>query len=399
MKDQIICHTYIGLWCLYNLQGTLYETGNIVSRLSLAILLVMSLYYFGLVNTKYKLPRPLNILSILICIWTIYGMIRMLFGGGTGGIIDAAQPFEYIKAIYIALLPIYVFYYFSRKGVLTEKILKIWFFVFVIVAFSDYYENKQRELEFLYEIRSSREEIVNNAGYIILSLFPLLALFQKKPVLQYSILGVCMYFILLGYKRGAIIAAVLCAVWMIVQSLRDKSKNNFKRIFTRVILTAAIIVVSIYVVQSLMQSSDFFINRLDATKEGDTSNRDILYGRISDYLINETNPFFLLFGNGADATLRIFSCYAHNDWLEIAIDNGLITLLLYAAYWLSLIVTYFKGDKTSLTSMMLGMFIIIYLFKTMFSMSYNSIPMYATCALGYALANIGYKKRLYRNPS
>lgn len=398
MKSKTICNLYISFWCLYNLQGTLYETGSILSRVLLGILLIVSLYYYALVSFTFYIPKSLKLLSVLIAIWTVYGVFRLLFGGGTGGIIDAAQPFEYIKAIYISLLPIYVFYYFSRKGIITEKYLFWWFFAFLIVALSDYYENKQRELEFLAQIGSSREEITNNAGYIILSLFPLLSLFQKKPVVQYSILGVCMWLILMGFKRGAIIAAIICAVWMIYQSLKEESKikkKSYRRIFTRVLLTVGIIFVAIYAVQYVMQTSDFFVLRLDATREGDSSNRDYLYGMMYNYLVNEQNAFTLLFGNGADATLRIFSVYAHNDWLEIAVDNGLIVVLLYLFYWISLIKLFINGKKPSMPAMMLGMFVIIYLFKTMFSMSYNSIPMYATCALGYALANIEIKSKLH----
>ena len=104
-----------------------------------------------------------------------------------------------------------------------------------------------------------------------------------------------------------------------------------------------------------------------------------------------------LFGNGAYGTIQLYFNYAHNDWLEIAIDNGLIVLILYAAFWISLIAMLFKGKRGTTTTLMLGMFIIIYFIRTMISMSYNSISLYAACALGYALAYYEMKDGLKPN--
>ena len=144
-----------------------------------------------------------------------------------------------------------------------------------------------------------------------------------------------------------------------------------------------------------MMTDDYFVFRLEQTLEGNTSGRDDIYNQYYDFFANQTNIFNYLFGNGAYATLKVFDNYAHNDWLEIAIDNGLIIVSIFAIYWVSLILYFFKNRRVDRTmSSMLALFILIYFIKSFFSMSYDQTPPFASCALGYALAYLENKKRI-----
>jgi hypothetical protein len=98
------------------------------------------------------------------------------------------------------------------------------------------------------------------------------------------------------------------------------------------------------------------------------------------------SPLDYLVGLGANGTLKIYYNVAHNDWLEIAIDNGAIMLMLYFAYWHSMLKMFIRGNNRNMSNMMFGMFVIIYLFKSFFSFSYSDVPIYSACAIGYAFA-------------
>lgn len=391
--NKLIPNIYISLWIVYSLQGTLYTSGGMISRLLLVVLMLVSLYYFCYANLKYKLPTPLRILSILVIAWSFYGVFPILFG--TGRTAFPVLSYSYLRAIYISLLPIYCFYVFFKQRSLDEKNIKVWFFFFLVTATFNYFRYQTNALT-----DSSDEEITNNVGYVFLSLLPLLPLFGRKPIIQYGLLAICFYFILVGFKRGAILIGVLCAGWMISRTLRSKQLGGRKlsrRRFLLILMVFVTIGLGVYLIRDLLASSDYFKYRLEMTLEGSSSRRDLLYTFFFNHFIHETNLMRFLFGNGAYGTIQLYFNYAHNDWLEIAIDNGLIVLILYAAFWISLIAMLFKGKRGTTTTLMLGMFIIIYFIRTMISMSYNSITLYAACALGYALAYYEMKDGLKPN--
>ena len=376
------------MWLLYNLQGFLIPVGGMTSRTLLLLILVISLYYFVFANFRLKLPKPLKILSILVAIFTLYGLEPILFG--TGDLAFKVAPFGYLKTILISLLPIYAFYVFFNQGWLSEKGIMRWTVVFVAVAIGQYYIGRQQLMERIIEAGSNREEFTNNAGYILVSVLPLLTLFWRKPFFQYVLLGVCMLYVLMGFKRGAILSGALCSIWLIFNSFSAESgsyRSGGRQMFARFLLTVIIIAGAVYAVQRVMMTSDYFNYRVQQTVEGDSSLRDINYNFFWNHFISETSPLRFLFGYGANGTLKIWSNYAHNDWLEIAINNGLFVLLIYAYYWISLIRMFFKGNRRSVHVIMLGMFIIIYFIRSIFSMSYGDITIYAASALAYAMVN------------
>ncbi len=382
-----IPHIYIFLWIVYSLQGTLYLSGSWTSRLLLVVLVAVSLFFYCYANIKFKLPTAMRILSVLVLAWSFYGIQPILIGTGTTAF--PVLSYSYLRAIYISILPIYSFYVFVKKGLLDENAIKRWFFVFLITAIINYFQYQNDAL-----VNSLDDEITNNVGYAFLSLLPLLPLFCKKPIIQYGLLAICFYFILIGFKRGAIFAGVLCTVWMVFRTLKEVQLGGRRHSLRRIVLVLIVLIsisLGVVFVRDLLVSSDYFVYRLEKTLEGSSSNRDLLYSFFFSHFIHETNPIKFLFGNGAYGTIKLYFNFAHNDWLEIAIDNGLVVLVLYASYWISLISMLLKGKRESVASLMLGMFIIIYLIRTMISMSYNSISLYAACALGYSLAN--YEQR------
>ena len=79
--------------------------------------------------------------------------------------------------------------------------------------------------------------------------------------------------------------------------------------------------------------------------------------------------------------------YAHNDWLEIAVNQGLLGLIIYAFYWL----VFYKTWKNAINSDAKTIFVltILMLFaKSIFSMSYGAMTYVSASILGYALATV-----------
>ena len=385
------CDWFIIVWVLYYLQGVLYPTGGAISTGLLGINLLVS---FICAIKIWQMPHNspyIKGLNLLVLMFSVYGFALILNNPSTvhyslSGM--SMQSYNYIKSIYLSILPIYAFYYFSLKGYLTAERLRWWAVVFCISCVVSYYIYKQQALVSLMEIGSSAEEITNNTGYLFLSLIPIWTLFRKNPVLQYVGLAICMVFIMLGMKRGAIAiggVVVFYLIWQIIRNAKGKQK------FIIMLLTAALGVVGVYFVIDMMSSSDYFLQRIEATKEGNSSGRDNLYSFFWTYFTEKAEILHYLFGRGANGTLEIYYKYAHNDWLEIAVNQGLLGIAIYAIYWKKFYSTWRQSTNIEAKTI-LALVGNIYFAKTIFSMSYGDMTYVCTSVLGYALAT-------YKNPN
>ena len=385
------CDWFIIVWVLYYLQGVLYPTGGAISTGLLGINLLVSIYCAIKIWQMPNHPPYIKGLNLLVLMFSIYGFALILLNPSTiyyglSGISTAS--YNYIKSIYLSILPIYAFYYFSLKGYLTAERLRWWAVVFSISCVLSYYLYMQQAMEELLERGSSAEEITNNAGYLFLSLIPVWVLFRKKPLLQYAGLAFCMAFILMGMKRGAILiggVVVLYLIWQIIKNARGK-----QRVIV-ILLTAVLAVAGVYFVIDMMTSSDYFLQRLEDTKEGNSSGRDSLYSFFWTYFTEKADAIQYLFGRGANGTLEIYENYAHNDWLEIAVNQGLLGIIVYAVYWKQLYSTWRQSTNIEAKTI-LALVGIIYFAKTIFSMSYGDMTYVCTSVFGYALAT-------YKNPN
>lgn len=375
-----IANIYIALWCLYFLQGMLYTEGGIVSQSVLMILLLSSLAFFVYSNFAYRLPIVLRVLDVLVLLFTIYGVIYMV--DGDANIIGVAS-FSYLKAIYMSLLPIYSFYTFTRESWLTENNLKYWAILFLVVAIMSFFYNQQKLIEDAIERGIDIDGVTNNVGYILVALLPLSVLYRKKPVVQYVYIAICLGFTLFGMKRGAILIGLVCLLWLLYNSFRGIS---FKQKMGILILTTVLLVAMTYGVSYLMESSDYFAYRIAQTEDRGSSGRDILYRNAVEYLLNLSDTRTLFWGAGANSTYYLLGNYAHNDWLEIMINNGIVVALAYLLYWISLLWECFKNRKNTLVYLVLTSFFIIGFLETLFSMSYNCVPVYLSAIAGFVLA-------------
>lgn len=357
------------------------------SKFSGALLLILGIWSLGIfayvLFTEKNKPIPLKYWSLFIIILMLYGVIHLI-QGEVLTIYETAMeipPKNYLKNLIISCIPVYAFYYFTKKDLLTLPKIKFWSVVFCIVAILQYIFIKQNLFDDILEI-----DFTNNAAYIILSLFPLLAVWHNRTLLQFSIAILIVFFTLISAKRGAILIAFLCFAFLIFSSFQKKQSKGNKLIISVIILVSIVIIYQ-FVLKQFSQN-EYLISRLDSTIEGNSSGRDVLYAYFMDYYFNVYDILHKLFGGGAEHTIKIYDNYAHNDWLEILINNGLLGFFIYLFFWVTIIRTWLSQRQIPLYYETLGLYIIIYFCRTFFSMSYSDISIYSSIMLGYVLCQL-----------
>lgn len=385
MKQYInILNTYIFAWCILN-AGVI--TNPSVSVLCLGFLFLVSFFYMFKVFLESK-NIVISILLIFVLLLSIYGIQfimsgeRLYIAAGEGRFITNR---EYLMLIYQSILPIFPFYYFARHNKLTVALMQKWILVFFVVVIMSYIKNQYLIIS---SFGMSEDGLTNNAGYEFLALFPLISLCNKNRLIQNILFIVCLIFIIFSVKRGAIIVGIIAYPWFLLNSSGKSGKSRFKTLL--LVGLASVVIYNLFTY--LIATNDYFLMRYEETLDGNTSGRDTIYQSLIHTYTHESTFIQQLFGRGAYGTLKVADNVAHNDWLELLIDLGLFGFIVYFVYWISLIKTWISLKVNKEIYLALGLFVIIYLSKTFFSMSYSDMPIYSTIVFGYCLAHSQQKK-------
>ena len=150
------------------------------------------------------------------------------------------------------------------------------------------------------------------------------------------------------------------------------------------------VIASVAFFQYQLANSDYMQLRMEMTKDGDMSNRESMYPAYYNYFFDNAGPLEFMFGFGADGTLKNMGEFAHQDWLETMMNQGILGLSLMLYFWISLFVTTWHSRllKCPNITIIMSLFLIIYFIKSMISMSINGMTLFATSALAYALAGL-----------
>lgn len=365
---------------LYYLQGTLYAYGSILAKLILVILLFVS--FINLIRAlRNGAPKYLLMVTFLIILFIIYTPYNALIENGW--MFPSLNPYNFTKNVFISLLPIFSYYWYAKRGLLTENLIKTWLWIFLPVAIASFYREQNARLAMALEEGSKRIEFTNNTGYLFVSLFPLLCFYKNRTLIQYLVMALLTFFIIISMKRGAIFTGAVCIPLIIINSLSNSRWT--KRIFVVVLSIILVFIIHGYI-QHMFETSDFFNQRFQKTIEGDSSNRDFIYNVLWNKFTTNTSVLEFFFGKGLNSTLLIVGNGAHNDWLEIAIDIGLLGLITYIIYWYVFIKTWKNMTFDNTIQMAMGLIVISEFMKTWFSFSINDMPIYELPVLGYCLS-------------
>lgn len=383
---------YILLWCIYKVgSGNIFIGGGIISQVLMLIIILLSFWNLLYAITKYKLPLFLKAIACMICYFTIYGVVPIINNESfTVWALDnyTVPSYNYLKLIYMSLLPVFPFFVYSKKGYLTEKVISRWFYVFLALVLLQYIRNIQTSV---LNTGNAEGEFTNNVAYSLVSLLPLMLFLNIGTIRKYFILGMLFLLILYGMKRGAIVIAILTLIWYIYRTIRTESKTTrFKFVL---LFSIFLTLISVFTVH-LYNTNSYFQYRIGQTIEGNVSGRDLIIENLLYHFNYQATPIQKLFGFGANATLKIGVNYAHNDWVEILINQGIIGVIFYILYWFMLYRSWKNIRRDTKKYTIIGMVLLNIFLSSFFSMSYSTYSLYMALCIGYCFATNQHNTKL-----
>lgn len=374
---------YILIWALFHI-GSFFGVGGITFLLP--VLIIWSFYDMISLHIKSRLTSFVAVYDIMVVMFTLYGVLFFIQSNNfTAPQFRDIANSAYLIKVLPSLLPFYTMYRNTIKGDYGIDRIRIWAGLFIVVTILDYF----MQLRGAFSQHVDAEEVVNNGSYLILGLFPIITLFKRKTVQVVSVIA-CLYLIILALKRGPIIIAAVCILYYLYKTIRYSNNKGWLLVLILIAFAAFY-----HFLSAFFMSSDLLQTRLQLTMEGYTSGRDDIVASLIDAFAN-ADFFNKLFGHGAYGTISLVGRLAHNDWVQILIDQGIIGVIIHAMFCYQLIRQWIKTPSWDNARIAVGLFVIIYLFTSVFSMAFDRIPLAEMVVLAFFVAKNDSNPELLR---
>ena len=386
--DKIFLYLLLGSIVVYFSQGSLYPNGSIISKSALVLWLLIDICYFFVYISKYRLLSFERLIFIFwfvnTCYWFFPPKVQISDWG------EPLSTSNNFKSICWTFLTYYPIRYFTKKELITDKVLSFFAILMFLVFVMSFFSFRAR---LLYEY--NRDAITNNMGYRFVSLLPLLGIF-RRPKYTFAFIGISIYFIIMSSKRGAILCGIFAFIFLFIYSLRGVPR---KKKLQYSILVLGVCGLFVYLLYDVFLSNEYLMQRLSNMEAGNDDSGNARINQINaiwEYVTNGS-MFYLLFGYGFDKSVMMAGNYAHNDWAELLANLGLLGCTMYFLFFIKLFNIY-RSNRKKLSSMQKYMFISVvgmWLLMSMFSMGYISNTSFLfMITIAYIVSDVEKKERL-----
>lgn len=328
LSQHLFWVTFILLFALYlrsELSGNYFIEANsslALLSVSLVILCVIYILLFRHFSsfTKGRLEVTTKRIAWFFCVFYFSSLALSPF-----------SEFDSRSLYFLLVVPLLGFIITRHIFVFVENSITVrisLILVFVYLVFL-YFQNYQTML-----LEGNRT--ASNTVYILLVFLPMLLCNNRILVRSFALIIVAIAIILSFKRTGALafLAAVLSYFYYKLFYLKGK------RVSLSAIITVALIVFVSYFVITRVSSStdDLLFNRMSAMQEDEGSGRiDVWRETVSS--LGQSSIRQLMVGHGYDAVRKATSegLSAHNDFLEVLFDFGIVGSVFYLAMVTSLI--------------------------------------------------------------
>ena len=275
-------------------------------------LIFVSVIFYVVLNARYmllnKVGRTLLFLSCYMAIWRVVDLPI------TAGLLS--YFYQPIRDLLIILIFIFAYILSSKSKEILDFFATGMIVAMLITAFF-YYKN--------WTFANEVDEAHLGTSYYVLFLLPTLLLTPHKW-LRYVGLFITGLVLFSSFKRGGLIAIVLAIVaYLFVKEVLVERK--FTRLLVFLIAVIALFIILIFIDNAM---GNIISERILNIREDGGSNRDQVWATTWN-MICRSNSEQLIFGHGFNAVLKDspLGLSAHNDFLEVLYNFGIIGFIPY----------------------------------------------------------------------
>jgi len=271
-------------------------------------------------------------------------------------------------------------------------------FLIIVVAIYSYLNTNQR----LDTIRGL--SYADNIGYAMLCGYSGVMLMTKRKFFPIAILLV-IFGTLISGKRGAIVGMAVSTI-PLIQFVRTTYTRD---VIKKILFIVVVIVAAVLAMHFFGHYFDAALERFENIREDGGSGRNMVFISYWDHF-KSSNIINMIFGHGLYAGAwfsgskhAFIHVMAHNDWLELLYDFGMVSVILYALIFIKMASALIRNRKNrNAYYYMLAMSFVIWLTKSALSstflMDVNTIYLYMTAAYALAKLEMGTAEKQLSEP-
>ncbi len=312
--------TYIG-------QGILYD-GTWYTMLAGAYVLLFNMYctirYAFLNNHQPMFPIQLLFLVWIVIVWAISEKSYTFWQGNI-------KTFNMVFYMLYVCTSFYSFYFLTCERMLTQRVLMPFLFLLSVIFIYNVLHYDVGSLEAgEYDYSSA-----NNKAYPLTALMPFCVAFWRKKWLMFLLMISFLFFIVLCLKRGAMLCAASYLFISFFYAIKQNLHKSVRHSILILIIASVVLLFLSIIFMDIYDDNIFLQGRFDHGSDS----REFIYTRIVDGFLS-SDLYGMIVGNGPFSTITVGQNYAHNDWLEMLYDYGIIGFLLYIMIPLSIFYFY-----------------------------------------------------------
>lgn len=281
-------------------------------------------FVLGLLALKFRRRNNvINIIYIILALVTFSYIVsdKIIFGSILGKI----STFAFFRDFCGALFPALGIYYLARREQISMKLMTYFFyFIFIASIITFFYETMTMMIDL------NKGDITSNGSYRFVYIMPFIV-FIKSRIRTVLLWIIAISLAILSAKRGAILSLALECIFYCWWSYRESIHKTYY-----LFGISFICIIGGHYLYQYYENDEYVQMRVEATLEGKTSGRDILITKLLDHY-SEAGIVEMSKGAGFAQTVSIAGNYAHNDWIEMLIDCGIIGFMCYALFYIALL--------------------------------------------------------------
>ena len=330
----------------------------------LVILLIgiVSLLYIISFRRYFRLPAISTFLIFFILLSLTFMLSKHEINGWKYEAIGTVYPYKEFMKYATFICSFFIGFNLGLSKYINHKYWVIIGVTFWLVSILCYYIYSN-----ILSIKFS-SDYQNNTAYLLVSTLPFIPLYFKyikNKIFPITILLITSGLIISSSKRGAIVCLLISLIISAIIYIRS-NKLNYKKCLILIISICGLIAFIYYYIST----NEYLLTRLSRMEEGEVGARSIAYPTLFNHWYHSSFKEFFL-GDGLCNSVAVWGNFAHNDWLELLLSNGLVGVIIYAGLFISIFIS-IKGITTDqYVKLSLILCIAIWLIKSIFSMGYS----------------------------